>query len=364
MPALLAESLTRVEEFAPQSLFDVHDALLHFNSMPQTVNPIDECVNRYFEDVVTRIESFASKCGQSLPSSSQATAYQQSMEKAEIVTLGVSHTIAFLRRFGLLCPADDPFIREGRKQILDFRANVARTDPTSRTIFHRAQCAWQLSIRGNHSGGEALADGIFESGEPTAEGHPDNHHLVVCRLRHPREGDAEVRALCAAMGTSVLKGGRCPPGLVLNLHLSDVPCLSCLGATLQFGFRFPGVLRVSFDRGRQLSEDTVPIPRPPPPPSKKGNLMPYAPMPPKDGAQGEAEDRSMIRREGPDCRDNTSFYGGVSQQQRRTNGAATGGMEAVPHKKVMSLQGGPSAQTFYFSAKPDFYGVGDYDESK
>merc|ERR1719221_1855385 len=121
---------------------------------------------------------------------------------------------------------------------------------------------------------------------------PDRHRLYVCRLRHPREGDAEIQALCAALGTSVLQVGRAPPGLALNLHLSDVPCVSCLGCTLQFRYRYPGVLRVSFDRGRMVDKDTVPGPRPPPPPSKKGNPYPYAPTPELQGkrqADGEGD---------------------------------------------------------------------------
>ena len=123
-----------------------------------------------------------------------------------------------------------------------------------------------------------VADGIFESGLPMAGEGPEAHGLVVCRLRHPREGDAEVQALCAAMSTSVLGRGepgrarRPPVGLQLHLHLSDVPCISCLGCTLQFHYRFPGVLRVSFDPGRQLHVDSVPLPRPPAPPRLANTL--------------------------------------------------------------------------------------------
>ena len=49
-------------------------------------------------------------------------------------------------------------------------------------------------------------------GEPVA-GAPATHGLYVCRLRHTREGDAEIQALCAALGTSALRAGRMPKGL-------------------------------------------------------------------------------------------------------------------------------------------------------
>merc|ERR1712232_1478777 len=111
---------------------------------------------------------------------------------------------------------------------------------------------------------------------------------------------------------------------------------------LQFARRYPGVLRVSFDRGRMVHEDSVPAPRPPPPPSAKGNLIPYAPQkpdPPRRSVEGDGNDvidRSMVRREGPDCRETTSFYRG-GRAPHRSDGAAAGGEEAVPHKIVSSV---------------------------
>uniref|UniRef100_A0A7S4T011 RNA-editing substrate-binding complex 6 protein domain-containing protein n=1 Tax=Alexandrium monilatum TaxID=311494 RepID=A0A7S4T011_9DINO len=365
MRAMLEETMGRVEEFAPQSLFDVHDALLHFGTLTTAPNPIERCLNIHYDGLVARMEAFAKQCARGLPTVAQAMDYRRTIEQLDIVTLGVPHTIAFLRHFGLLCPEDDPFIKDARRQIQAWRDAEAVKDPVSRSIFHRAQCAWQLGLRGDASG--ALADGVFESGEPT-NGGPDRHGLVVCRLRHPREGDAEIQALCAALCTSAFKSGKAVQGLGLHLHLSDVPCVSCLGATLQFSFRYPGMLRVSFDRGRQLHEDTVPIPRPPPPPSRKGNLLPYVPVPELTkkaeaggNASGESNlERCLMRREGPDCRETTSFYLSNSRAPRRTDGAASGGAEAVPHKVLPNLKGS-SQQTYYFSSRPDFYSSNDYD---
>lgn len=56
----------------------------------------------------------------------------------------------------------------------ELRDEEARRDPVSRSIFHRAQCAWQLGIRGGGGGGSAVADGVFESGEPKFGGPEDS----------------------------------------------------------------------------------------------------------------------------------------------------------------------------------------------
>lgn len=356
LPALLEETLRRVEEFPPQSLFDVHDALVFFKMMP-SASSVERRLFCCFEETAQKLESFARLGVKGRPTAAEIAAYQKSVEQADIVTLGEHWTLAFLKRFGLLCSKADPFIPEARQRILDFRDEEALKDPVSRSIFHRAKCVWQLGIDSEKDG--ALADGLFESGEPVC-GAPAGHGLYVCRLRHTREGDAEIQALCAALDTSILRSGRVPEGLKLNLHLSDVPCVSCLGCTLQFQFRFPGVLRVSFDRGRVQSRDSVMIPRPPPPPSKRGNPVPYAPLPnapPHDGV-----DRSMLRKERPnDGRaDSTSFYLNPLAS-RRPDGASKGGEEAVPHKLVNGRNGDQQQQTYYFSAGPSFFASEDYD---
>eukprot|EP00971_Amphidinium_carterae_P198316 3936129-Amphidinium_carterae.1 len=236
----------------------------------------------------------------------------------------------------------------------------AERDPTSRSIFHRAQCAWAL--RATDSQSSDLADGVFESGAPPVGQGPDAHGLTVCRLRHPREGDAEVQALCAALSTSVFRGkSNRLSGFKLNLHLSEVPCISCLGCTLQFQHRFPGVLQVSFDRGRQTSEETTPLCRPALP------LGAYAQASsasydqgPQNGTDGGV-DRCMMRKNGPDLREVTSFYSAGGRPRRQGDGAGLGGMESVPHKLINKGSAKSSSQqTYYFSAQPEFLGGSDY----
>ena len=76
------------------------------------------------------------------------TSHQNHLPQADIVTLGAHWTSAFLKHFGLLCPSEDVFIPAARRRILDFRSEAANEDPVSRSIFHRAQCAWQLQMQG------------------------------------------------------------------------------------------------------------------------------------------------------------------------------------------------------------------------
>ena len=61
----------------------------------------------------------------------------------------------------MLCALEDSFIDSARQRILDFRGQEALKDPVSRSLFHRAQCVWQLGMDGLEE--EALADGLFES---------------------------------------------------------------------------------------------------------------------------------------------------------------------------------------------------------
>lgn len=290
---------------------------------------------------------------------------QQDVERRDTVSLGCHFSRAFLQHFGLLCPDGDPFSVRARAQIKAHREVEGKKDSTSRSVFHRAQCVWRLGMKGDPDG--SLADGLFESGEPVAGKGPEQFGLTVCHLRHPREGDAEISALCSALSTSMLQcgQGRKPPaGLELSLHLSDVPCISCLGATLQFHFRFPGVLRVSFDRGRELHEDTVAGPRPPPRPSKKApqsDSSSYRGGPSNFEDNAEVSvDRSMVRRDGPDCREVTSFYACASRRKSQHEGAASGGSCEVPHRMRSTSAGGPKHQTFYFSLRPEFYGTDEY----
>merc|ERR1711924_86853 len=105
-------------------------------------------------------------------------------------------------------------------------------------------------------------------------------------------------------------------------------------------------------------------------PSKKGNLYPYAPVPELFARRDKGErddgeepvDRSLLRRDGPDCRDTegSSFYG--SRGPRRANGAL-GGNEAVPHKVLANATGG-SAQTYYFSSRPEFFRSSEYEDDQ
>lgn len=83
--------------------------------------------------------------------------------------------------------------------------------------------------------------------------------LVAATLKHHRGGDGEFQALqaCARacleeLGLDPLVGEGARAVGELWLHVSEVPCLSCVGAMAQFRQLFPNVtLRASFTLGRQ-----------------------------------------------------------------------------------------------------------------
>jgi len=276
--AIASEASLRARDFAAQSLIDVYDALLFFETPPS--GSVRSLVSDLACNIEDRMKEFCKLCAEGSPAAAQVASYRQFIEGCEIVTLGVHHTTQILQRCGLLREPGSFFADDARKLVASWRAEQVAVDPTGRSAFHRSQCVWRLrASSGTAQAAQSLADGIFASGVAVAEG--ERHGLVPCRLRHHRGGDAEFRALCAALGTSAMHGARSrssvSPVLHLNLdlHISEVPCVSCLGAMLQFNCRCPGVLKVSFDRGREVLVDTtVTKPRWPSPAPKRGAKHP------------------------------------------------------------------------------------------
>ena len=90
--------------------------------------------------------------------------------------------------------------------------------------------------------------------------------LFAAILRHPRGGDGEFQALQACARACLQELGCNPIGAPpldgsaiegeLWLHVSEVPCLSCVGAIAQFRHIFPDIkIHISFNLGRQPSQD-------------------------------------------------------------------------------------------------------------
>ena len=80
LPKLLEETLRRVEEFPPQSLFDVHDALVFFQAMPPATS-VERRLSCCFEETLRRLETFARRASSGRPSPEEVANYQRSVEQ-------------------------------------------------------------------------------------------------------------------------------------------------------------------------------------------------------------------------------------------------------------------------------------------
>jgi len=214
---LTLETLTY---FTSQSIIDVHDALFTFGMEPPA-------------QIEAKVQAIADQMKAIyFPRVFDADEYKRKLEVHEMTTLGYHHTRSILESLDVY---DEKFHDIGREEVRRWRAEAAAIDKCSRAAFHRSQAVWR----------------IWENVTVEASGPPVNSGgLVACRLKHYRGGDAEFRAMA-----QVALMAEKPP--TLEIFVSEVPCLSCLGAMIQFHRTCPAVkLRVSFDRGRQCPKNT------------------------------------------------------------------------------------------------------------
>jgi len=258
IPAISRETQLRLADFPSQSLLDVHDALVFFNESPEVLGATDKVLHPLCSKLEKFLEDFAELCSTAEPSAEQIAAYRAELQAFGVVTLGAYRTESFLSRIGLLA-TDTTFALHARKLFSTWRAEQVSIDPTGRSAFHRSQCVWRVEFPSMDSRSEPLA-GIFESSTPLED--ESCKGLVACGLRYRRGGDAEFRALCTVLNSDAVaqhirQGAYELQGCAVMMHVSEVPCVSCLGAIIQFNCRYPGVLRISFDRGRETTVDTV-----------------------------------------------------------------------------------------------------------
>lgn len=215
---LVQLTLATLQFFAPQSIIDVHDALLSFNlDVPPAIEAKVCGIAHEIKTLLLR----------DIP---QQAEYKDTLESLDVVTLGYKYTMEILDELGCY---NESFLDVGREEARRWRAEAAAIDSSSRAAFHRSQAVWRI--------GESVT--VEASGPPVDPGG-----LVAIRLKHFRGGDAEFRALAQVASMSSK-----PPSL--EIHVSEVPCLSCLGAMVQFHNMFDVDLRVCFDRGRQCPKN-------------------------------------------------------------------------------------------------------------
>eukprot|EP00928_Gymnodinium_smaydae_P004813 TRINITY_DN11647_c0_g1_i1.p1 TRINITY_DN11647_c0_g1~~TRINITY_DN11647_c0_g1_i1.p1 ORF type:complete len:846 (-),score=214.14 TRINITY_DN11647_c0_g1_i1:9-2546(-) len=173
--------------------------------------------------------------------------YQRRVEGLNVIQLGRRLTVEIMRRFGMAeeSPEAAAELRPPRERWL--RDEISRADPTDATLQHKTTGTWMLSLGGDTSPLEVVA-----SGSPMDA----PVRFASCVVEHPRASDAEFQVVNRAAERINRMCGSCATTTAgeLRLDVSEIPCLSCLGALRQFQKAFPSVrVRLSFNI-RKVSE--------------------------------------------------------------------------------------------------------------
>lgn len=193
--------------------------------------------------------------------------YEHAFKALDLRSLGIKYTSKLLTRLGLL-DLDVEFVADAASQVDIGRRNVLVTDPGAGG---QTWCVFRFELFAYVAGRRVCVHeprGIQVrscAGDPTAlllKEAPREAHFVAVKLSNDRlnhrKRDAEFRAMSHAAGlmrtllpdvdelmVDRIQWGEKVSGK-LQLFVSEVPCLSCLGAMVQFTKRFPNVqLRVS-----------------------------------------------------------------------------------------------------------------------
>lgn len=175
-------------------------------------------------------------------SQSESERYQHRVTGFKTIQLGRRLTCEMLRKFDML--EEDlemcrPLRRLREDWLLKGIQAAYEADPTDATMKHKTTCAWTLS-----SGpGEQTDARVVASG--TAMDEPIR--FVACVVEHPRSNDAEFQVLNKAADRLLRSPAGAGSEATLRFDVSEIPCLSCMGALRQFQKSFPRVrMRASF----------------------------------------------------------------------------------------------------------------------
>eukprot|EP00445_Apocalathium_hangoei_P064783 CAMPEP_0204113934 /NCGR_PEP_ID=MMETSP0361-20130328/3944_1 /ASSEMBLY_ACC=CAM_ASM_000343 /TAXON_ID=268821 /ORGANISM="Scrippsiella Hangoei, Strain SHTV-5" /LENGTH=645 /DNA_ID=CAMNT_0051064375 /DNA_START=8 /DNA_END=1945 /DNA_ORIENTATION=- len=192
--------------------------------------------------------------------------YRDQMAKFDIIGLGYTWTERLLQHLGVRIPEGDE-LEEWRSSAqvaaLDARHEGDQTknqEAQEGLKACRTVCVYRFSI--SREGFQVAA--LRQEPKPLMSGPANDSFelgLFSTTLKHPRGGDGEFQALqacaraCAELGCQPASDaharGETMRGEVW-LHVSEVPCLSCVGAMAQFRQLFPHIaLNVAFTLGRQ-----------------------------------------------------------------------------------------------------------------
>ncbi|CAK9081549.1 unnamed protein product [Durusdinium trenchii] len=205
--------------------------------------------------------------------------YQDHLASFSLVGLGFTYTCQILEQLGirLLNGSEKEAWQKVAQEASNSISGTGNQSDVSKNVeaqeglkICRTICVYRYALQ---LGPETVCVGptAVTSG-PARDAHELG--LFAATLRHPRGGDGEFQALQACARASMQLGCEptgAPPmdGSAVEgelwLHVSEVPCLSCVGAMAQFRKVFPDVsILISFNLGRQPSEKSQADARPQP----------------------------------------------------------------------------------------------------
>mmetsp|Transcript_19258 Transcript_19258/g.58802 ORF Transcript_19258/g.58802 Transcript_19258/m.58802 type:complete len:773 (-) Transcript_19258:5-2323(-) len=276
----MVEKLRYSTEAYPDDAWMVHDLVLLWyredeaaRAIGSTWAELDSRVASLFAQVsdflrFTPLLRYAQPCG-AVVQTVHVQEYERAFRALDLRSLGIKYTSRLLAELGIPEP-DSHFVGAASAQLEEDRTEMLAVEPGAggqNWCFFRYQVstivegeatrsAEELNgIRVRSCGGDAVA---LELLDPPFEAHLTPVKLSNDRLNH-RKRDAEFRALAHTAG--VLRAlfpdadtlmaqriwwGKRVQGW-LHIRVTEVPCLSCLGAMIQFSKRFPHIdLRVSY----------------------------------------------------------------------------------------------------------------------
>eukprot|EP00928_Gymnodinium_smaydae_P026138 TRINITY_DN20611_c0_g1_i1.p1 TRINITY_DN20611_c0_g1~~TRINITY_DN20611_c0_g1_i1.p1 ORF type:complete len:958 (-),score=120.14 TRINITY_DN20611_c0_g1_i1:11-2884(-) len=189
--------------------------------------------------------------------------YQDHLASFNVIGLGYNYTWRVLQKLGVILPSG-PELEAWKADATAAAASARNQSDESKNIEAqeglkacRTVCVHRFSLKR-----EATEETVVCGPVGVASGQPVEAWelgLVAATLKHNRGGDGEFQALqaCAracydSLHLDPLRGEGSQAHGELWLHVTEVPCLSCVGAMAQFRALFPNVaLHVSFTLGRR-----------------------------------------------------------------------------------------------------------------
>lgn len=166
--------------------------------------------------------------------------YQNCITGFGIIQLGRRLTVEFLRRLDMLGGSEEAIAALRPKREAWLIEELTKVDPTDASLQHKTTCTWALVLNDeSHLASDAQ---VVASGTPMEA----EMRFVSCVVEHPRASDAEFQVVNKA-AELLLRDASKARHTVLHIDVSEIPCLSCLGALRQFQKAFPQVkIRLSF----------------------------------------------------------------------------------------------------------------------